>query len=104
MSVNANITRMIRIFLVTIRTPNGFEVEQVEVRIPLHAVKIVDREFFLCVCKCAHLTEFARLGVIRVRLAEFRLILLWMIKVFHSVVRSWAAIAERTFVDIVAQR
>jgi hypothetical protein len=41
--------------------------------------------------------------VIRVRLAEFRLVLLRMIKVFHGVVRSWAAIAEWALVEIVAQ-
>jgi len=103
MRVNADVPRMIRIFLVTERTPHSFEVEQVEVRIPLHAVEIVDREFFLGVRKGTHLAEFASVSVIGVRLAEFRLVLLRMIKVFHGVVRSWAAIAEWALVEIVAQ-
>lgn len=93
MRVNANIPRMISIFFVAERAPHSFEMEQVEVCVPLHSVQIVDRELVLVVREGTHLAEFTRIRVVWVGLTEFRLVLLRVIEVLHGVVRSWAAIS-----------
>ena len=93
MRVNANIPRMISIFFVAERAPHSFEMEQVEVGVPLHSVQIVDRELILVVRECTHLAEFTSVCVVWVGLTEFRLVLLRVIEVLHSVVRSWAAVS-----------
>lgn len=78
--------------------PYRLEVEEVEVRVPVHLMEHVDAEFLFAVCKGAQFTEFALAHARRERLAELRLVLLRMVELLDSVVRVWTVVIERALV------
>lgn len=88
------------VVLVTKRTPNCFEMEQVKVHVTLHAMQIVDRQLVFVMRERAHVTKLAFMEIIWVRLAELRLVLLGVVEVLHCVVRARAYISERTVVGL----
>jgi hypothetical protein len=94
---------MVLIFFVAERAPDSLKVEQIEVNVPFHPVQVVDRQFIFMVSERAHLAELALVQIVRVRLAEFGLVLLWVVEVFDCVVRTVAVISEWAVVGIVAE-
>jgi len=76
---------------VTGRTPDGLEVEHIEVSIPLHLVYQVHRQFFLVVGEGTHVAIVAGIEPVWVLLTEFGFVLLRVVEVLHSVVGSGAA-------------
>ena len=81
------------------RTPGGLEIEHVEVCVLRHQVQEVDRQLAFVMCECAEQsTILTRVEVVRVRLTEFGLVLLWVVKLFDSIMRVLAAVAKRALV------
>ena len=78
--------------------PDCLEVEQVKVRVLLHAMQQIYWEFVLTVSKCAQIAKvtalFCALG------AEFGLVLLWMIEWFDSIVSLGAERPVRALVGL----
>ena len=70
MCVNTRISWMTLIFLVRIRTPHSFEVEQIKVNIALHFVQVLNRQLIFVMRKGAHFAELAGFDVGRVGLAK----------------------------------
>jgi hypothetical protein len=101
--VDTGIAGMILIFFVAERAPDSFKVEQIEVNVLFHPVQVVDRQFIFMVSERAHLAELALVQIVRVRLAEFGLVLLWVVEVFDCVVSTVAVISEWAVVSIVAE-
>ena len=87
--INANIPFVL---FVADGTPNSFEVEHVKVCVAFHFFENINREFGLVVSETTHVTIVTTVHPVGVRLAKFALVLLWMVKVFNSVVRPIASV------------
>lgn len=83
---------------ITIRTPHSFKVENVEVGILCEFIKKINGQFFFSMGKCTHLSIITLIYSSRIGWTEFYLVLFRMIKLFHSIVSSGAAISHLTFV------
>jgi hypothetical protein len=96
--VHAHITLVV---VFSVGTPHSFEVENVEVHIGLKFLNQLDGQLSLIV---SERTEFAILAftlAVQIDAAEFSLILIGVVKLFHSVMRLLAAVLERTVLVVV---
>ena len=83
------------------RTPGCFEVKHIEVGIRLHSMQQIYRQLLLGMGECAKQRPIlTRVDMIRIALTKLRLVLLWMIKLLHSVMRQLTAIPHGTLVPL----
>jgi hypothetical protein len=73
---------------ITIRAPNGFKMKDVEIRVLLILVQQIYGELFLKMSKCAHVSVVTRVYFLWERGAKLYFVFLWVVKFFHSIVRS----------------
>lgn len=70
---------------IAVGTPNCLKVKHVKVRIFLEFVQEIDGDFFFRMCEGTHVTIVTALHLVWVSLTELDLILLRVIKFFHSI-------------------
>ena len=92
--VNAYIPLMV---ILSIRTPNSFEVENVKVHIRLKLFYQLNWKFWLCMSKRAELSILTFNLPIQIRGAELSLVFVRMVKFLHSVVRFVTIISKLAF-------
>lgn len=74
---------------ITVGAPDSLEVEHVEIVVSLlHQVKQLDSQLALTVCEGAHISVLAMVESIRVGLAEFDLVLFWVVEFLYSIMRT----------------
>ena len=107
MSINTSISRMLSI---RIRTPNGFEMEHIKVcrilvflRIRSKLMQKIHSHLFFRMCESTHITIITGIDSTGVALAEFNLILLWVVELLDSVVSSRATIAKRALISMLSR-
>ena len=100
---------------ITIRAPNSFEMKHVEISsivalAPMifimtfaELVQEIHSDLFFRMCESTHISIVARFDLVRVALAEFDLVLLWVIKFLNSVVSPSAAIPQVTVVPMLCR-
>lgn len=76
-------------------TPNSFEVEHVEIIIVEQVVDQFYDDIIFAVREAAVRTVVTILDVVRVIGTKLRLVLLWLVKLLHPVMRLLALVAER---------
>lgn len=97
MSIDAYLSVVV---ILPVRTPNSLEVEHIEVHIKFILLNQLNRQLVLTVRKRAILLVLTGWpSRLEVRAAKLGLILVWVVKLFYSVVRFVTRVTLRTIVS-----
>ena len=85
-------TNVSLVFLITEWTPNCFKMEHIKICILFHIFENINRKLPFVMSKCAHISVITTFNFVRIRLTKLCFVLLRMVKVLHSIVRSYTLI------------
>ena len=98
MCINTDISLMI---IFSIRAPNSFEMKYVKIHVRLKFFDQFNRKLSLVMSKRTEFSIIALAGTAQIRGTKFRLVFVWMIELFDSIVRFITTLAIRALLMVV---